>query len=324
MRAFVTGGSGFVGRYLIAALVAQGHAVRALSRSQASIDAVKAAGAEPARGDLSDAAALQQAMAGCDAVFHAAAHVKQWGEPDEFFAVNVRGTENVIAAARAAGVKRLVHISTEAVLAGGPLVGVDESQPRPKRPAGLYPLTKGMAEERVLAANGPGFTSLAVRPRFIWGKGDTSVLPQIAAAVRAGKFAWFERGHYPTSTCHVKNVVEGALRACERGRGGEAYFLTDGDPVELREFLTAMLRTLGVEPTSRSIPRWLGDATAAVSETAWRLFRLSGEPPVTRTTMHLFGRPVTVSDAKARRELGYVGAVSREQGLREMAEGRPQ
>src|SRR5262245_16594749 len=184
MRAFVTGGSGFVGRRLISTLREQGHSVRAIGRSEAARDQVRRAGAEPCEGDLSDVEALKRGMEGCEVVFHSAATVKQWGPRAEFFEVNVRGTENVLEAARATGVKRLVHVSTEAVLVDGtPLVNVDETRPLPDRPIGQYPSTKGEAERLVLSVNSPELTTVAVRPRFIWGKGDTTVLAALVDAV---------------------------------------------------------------------------------------------------------------------------------------------
>src|SRR4051812_38112289 len=120
LRAFVTGGSGFVGRNLIAALRESGAQVRALARSAAAMQAVERAGAEPVAGDLDDEAAMRAGMAGCDVVFHAAAQVGDWGNFADFYRANVAGTEHVLAAARASGVPRLVHVSTEAVLVGGP------------------------------------------------------------------------------------------------------------------------------------------------------------------------------------------------------------
>jgi len=311
-QAFVTGGSGFVGRELIAELVRRGVSVRALARSDAAAAVVSAAGAAAARGDLHDRAAMEAAMRDADVVFHSAAYVKQHGPRAEFFAANVVGTENTLAAAKAAGVKRFVHIGTEAVLADGePIVHVDETRPRAARPIGLYPLTKGLAEAAVIAANGGAFETVVVRPRFIWGKGDTSLLPELVSAVKAGRFGWFDGGRYPTSTCHVRNVVEGTIAAAEKGRGGEIYFLTDGAPVEFRAFITEYLATQGVDAGSRSVPGWLARAVAAA--TSWM-----ARPPLTRTAIALVGHEVTVDDSKARRELGYVGHVSREAGLAEM------
>ncbi|ATB49981.1 NAD-dependent epimerase/dehydratase family protein [Corallococcus macrosporus] len=319
MRAFVTGGSGFVGRNLLAALKVRGTPARALARSTASMTAVTEAGAEPFEGDLSDVERLKAGMEGCDTVFHAAALVKGWGARSEFFETNVRGTERVLEAARAAGVKRLVHVSTEAVLAdGSPLVGVDETMPLPERPIGDYPSTKGEAERRVLSVNAPDFVTVAVRPRFVWGAGDTSLLPQFLEAVRAGRFRWFSGGRYLTSTCHVANCVEGMLLAAEKGRGGEAYFLTDGAPVEFRRFITDMLATQGVDAGQRTLPYGVAATVATVGDLLWGTLGLGGRPPLTRAEVLLMGREVTVRDDKARGELGYEGRRSREEGLREL------
>ena len=322
-RVFVTGGSGFLGRALIAALSERGSHVRALARSAQSAEAVRAAGAEPVAGDLDDERALREGMDGCTVAYHAAAKVELWGRREDFVRITVGGTERVLAAARAAAVPRLVHVSTEAVLAGGAsLAGVDERTPLPARPLGLYPLSKGLAEQRALAANGPGLATVVVRPRFIWGRGDTVLLPGLVAAMRSGAWFWFGGGRHKSSTCHVRNVCAGLLLAAEKGRGGEIYFLTDGEPLEFRDFVTRMVRTQGVEPPAREAPLWLGDALARVTEWLWQEFPIGGQPPLTRTALQLFFREVTVSDAKARSELGYRPLVSVEQGLAELAADR--
>jgi nucleoside-diphosphate-sugar epimerase len=226
-------------------------------------------------------------------------------------------------AAKRAGVKRFVHVSTEAVLVDDkPIIAADETRPRPERPIGLYPTTKGKAEALVQEMNSVEFQTVICRPRFIWGAGDTSVLPQFVEAVKSGRYMWFDGGRYLTSTCHVKNVCEGLILAAEKGRAGEIYFLTDGEPIEFRTFLTELLKTQGVTIADRSLPGWLAHVLATVSETVWTTFNLKGNPLLTRTTYYLMGREVTVKDAKARRELGYEGKVSRQQGLAEMASGQ--
>ena len=319
MKAFVTGGSGFVGRNLLAALVGRGDTVVALARSLAAMQTVRALGAEPQAGDLVDVAAMTAGMADAEVVFHCAAKVEDWGDPAEFQRINVEGTANVIEAARASGVRRLVHVSTEAVLADGtPIHDADETRPRAARPIGLYPSSKAQAEAVALAGNRDGLDVVVVRPRFIWGKGDTALLPKILEVMRKGQFAWIGGGRFLTSTCHVRNVCEGALLAAERGKPGEIYFLTDGAAVEFRGFITAMAQTQGVDPGQRGIPRGLIYALAAVCEFGWRTFPLKGRPPVSRTAVILTGEQVTVNDAKARRELGYAGLVTREAGLAEM------
>jgi nucleoside-diphosphate-sugar epimerase len=316
MRAFVTGGSGFLGRNLIEMLRARGHEARALARSATAASAVEKAGAQAVRGDLDDESALAGGLAGCDVVFHCAADTAQFGDRKRVEAVNVGGTERALAAARNAGVKKFVHVSTEAVLVGGPpIVRADETRPRPRHPIGLYPITKGLAEERVLAANSPELTTVIVRPRFIWGRGDTSVMPILVDAVKTGRFRWIGGGRHLTSTCHVTNVVHGMLLAAEKGKGGEIYFLTDGEPIEVRGFLSQLLEAAGVTPPEGELPFWLARAAAWTAEAAWKTLRLSGAPPVTRSAVLLIGREVTVVDVKARRELGYAPLISRVEGL---------
>lgn len=320
MEVFVTGGSGFVGRHLLRALAEEGHHARALARSDAAAATVDAVGAEPVRGDLADAAALERGMAGCDVVVHAAALTDQWGPADRFHAINVTGTAAVLAAARNAGVPRLVHVSSEAVLADGrALVQVDETYPRPARPVGQYPRTKGLAEDLVLRANSPELATAAVRPRFVWGPEDATVLPAILESVRRGRWSWVDGGNYLTSTCHVANVCEGIVLAAARGRGGGVYFLTDGPPVTVRQFLTDLAATAGVDLPGRSVPRRVAWASAAALETLWSVLRRPGEPPLTRTFLALAAQEMTVVDAKARRELGYTGRISREAGLAELS-----
>ncbi len=317
--AFVTGGSGFVGRNLIVMLREQGYAVKALARSDAAANTVQAQGAEIVRGDLDDESAMRAGMAGCEVVFHSAAKVDDWGDPKDYQRINVDGTKRTLDAAKAAGVKRFVHVSTEAVLIGGPqLINADETWPRPEHPIGLYPLSKGQAEAVVQAANAPDFTTVIMRPRFIWGKGDNTLLPSLMKAIDMGAYRWFNGGHHLTSTCHVRNVCEGLMLGAEKGRGGEIYFLTDGAPVEFRAFVAAMLATQGIEDKSGDLPTWAGKAFAAAGEWVWKTLPLKGRPLLTRSSIRLIGEEVTVNDAKARRELGYVGKVTREAGLAEL------
>jgi nucleoside-diphosphate-sugar epimerase len=320
---FVTGGSGFVGRNLIRALRARGDTVHALARGDASVKTVSELGASAVRGDLDDVAAMREGMRGCEVVFHAAAQVTEWGPRTLFEKVNVTGTRNLLNAAREAGARKLVHVSTEATLAdGSPLVRVDEARALPMRPLPRYPATKAASERLVLQANSEELRTVAVRPRLIWGADDTSLLPQLVEAVKAGRFKWIGGGRHLTSTCHVANVVEGMLLAAEKGHGGNAYFLTDGEPVEFRGFLTRMLATQGVQIGDGSLPRGLAWTAAGACEALWDTLRLPGNPPITRMVVNLFGQEVTVDDAKARRELSYRGLKTIDAGLAELAARR--
>jgi nucleoside-diphosphate-sugar epimerase len=319
--AFVTGGSGFIGGALVRRLVAGGSEVRALARSERSAEAVRGLGAEPVMGDLSDRDAIEAGAAGCDTAFHLAAHLGTWGRREDFIRDNVTGTENTLAGCRAAGVGRFVHCGTEAALiAGEPLVEVDETAPLRPDSKALYCSTKAMAEQAVRAAPADGFETVVLRPRFVWGVGDTTLLPGILELVDKGRFAWIGGGTHLTDTTHVDNVVEGLLLAAARGRSGEAYFVTDGDRVVFREFVSALIETRGVEPPTRSAPAAVAGALAASSEAIWRTFRLGGEPPATRFAVWVSSQECTIDISKARSELGYEPVRTREEGLAELRE----
>lgn len=316
MRAFVTGGSGFLGGHLIAALVARGDSVRALARSDRAAAAVEAAGARAVRGDLAETEAMAAGMKGCAVAYHCAALAEDWAPLADFERVNVDGTRSVLDAARQAGVRKLVHVSTEAVfLDGSPLVQLTESRELPDAPLLGYPSTKAAAERLVLAANDQSLATVIVRPRLIWGRNDPNILPRIVEAVDKGWLRLIDGGTFLTSTCHVDNVVEGMLLAAERGQPGRAFFLTDGDPVEQRWFMAQQLQAVGRALPTGSVPLWLATLAARVLAAVWRGLRLSGTPPLTPLAVALAGHEVTVVDRRARQELGYTAAVSIADGL---------
>jgi nucleoside-diphosphate-sugar epimerase len=313
---FVTGGSGFIGGRLIERLRADGHAVRALARSPSAAERVRARGAEPVDGDLADVAAMRTGAEGCELAFHAAATLGDWGKREDFERGNVDGTSNALRACADAGVRRFVHVGTEAaLLAGEPLVNVDETAPlRPDSPA-LYSATKARAEQAVLAANTDGFETVVVRPRFVWGVGDTTLLPVLVEMARSGRLAWIDGGRHRTSTTHVDNTVEGLVLGATRGRPGNAYFVTDGEPVVFREFVSELLATQSVPAPSRSIPGWAANALARAGEAMWRFLPLPGRPPLTRFAYWVSAQQCTIRIDKAREQLGYEPVTSIPEGL---------
>jgi len=310
---FVTGGSGFIGGHLLEDL-ARDHRVRALARSADSALRVRAYGAEPVRGALG--AVSPADLAGTDVVIHAAAHVEAWGTREAFWATNVDGTRQLLGAARAAGVRRFVFVSTEAVLFDGrDLVDVDEAHPYPARHRYLYSASKAEAERLVLAASTPEFEALAVRPRLVWGPRDTTVLPALRALVDAGRWSWLDHGRARTSTTHVHNLVRALRLATTRGRGGEAYFVADPGERSLRQFLTALLATVGVPLPDRSTPGWVARPMARLVEGAWRALGRTSAPPLTAFEVAMMSRTVTVNTSKARTELGYVPIIGVADGI---------
>ncbi|MGI5132372.1 NAD-dependent epimerase/dehydratase family protein [Pseudonocardia sp. CA-107938] len=319
--AFVTGGSGFVGGHLIERLVGAGWTVRALARSAAAASAVAARGAEPVRGDLASAESVRAGAAGAELAFHAAATVSEWAPRAEFVAGNVTGTANVIAGTRDAEVQRLVHVSTEAVLLNGrPLVRVDETAPlQPASPV-PYVATKAMAEQLVRAADDGVFETVVVRPRLIWGPRDTTILPGLVDSIRRGRFTWIGGGRHLTATTHVANAVEGLIRAAEQGERGQVYFVTDGDPVEFRDFVTRLVSTAGHVPPARSLPASVAAPLASVAETVWSAARVTSTPPLTRLRYWLSAHECTIDISRARTDLGYTPVITRDDGLSALAQ----
>jgi nucleoside-diphosphate-sugar epimerase len=317
---FVTGGSGFIGGRLIERLRRDGHTVRALARSQAAEEKVRALGAEPVPGGLEDATAMRNGADGCELAFHAAATLGDWGRREDFERGNVQGTRNALQACAQAGVRRFVHVGTEAALmAGEPLVQVDETaRLRPDSPV-LYSATKAKAEQAVLDANGEGLETVVVRPRFVWGKGDTTLLPQMVELARKGRLAWIDGGRHLTAVTHVDNTVEGLVLGATRGLPGNTYFVTDGEPVVFREFVSSLLETQGVTAPTRSVPARVAAGLAGAGELAWRLLPLPGRPPLTRFAYWVSSQECTIRIDKAREQLGYVPVKSIAEGLAEMS-----
>ncbi|HBS35024.1 MAG TPA: 3-beta hydroxysteroid dehydrogenase [Parvularcula sp.] len=319
MKIFVTGGSGFVGGAAIAAL-ARAHEIAALSRSAASDAAIASKGGAPVRGDLQTVS--PEMLKGTGAVVHCAAFVEEWGPYDSFYAVNVTGTERLLAAAKAAGARRFIHIGTEAALFHGqPMVDIDETCPLALRSPFPYSRTKALAEMAVAKANDPaqGFETIILRPRMIWGEGDKTLLPAVKAMAEAGRFLWVDGGAAMTSTTHIDNLVAAIVLALTEGRAGEAYFVVDGPPVRFRDFLTRYLAGAGVTLPEKSLP---GPVVRLVANLVEPLYRFAGSktpPPVTRFTAHLMSRDCIIRDDKARAELGYRPAVTLDEGLARLA-----
>lgn len=318
MNIFITGASGFVGGAAARALSARGHAVSAMSRSEKSDAIIRANGATPVRCDLDSIDAAH--LAGIDVVVHSAAFVEAWGPEDAWYKANVLGTQAMLDAAKAADVKRFIHIGTEAAIVRGQDVhDADESYPLAPDSPYPYCATKAQAEMRVRAANAPGaLETIVLRPRFIWGPGDTTLLPTIEKMAAAGGWRWIDGGKAMTSTTHIDNLVHAIELALTRGQGGEAYFILDDDMVSMREMIGAMAESRGLTLGDKQLPGWLAAVAGAIAETLWRTFNLKGEPPVTRHAAMVMRRDCTLVGDKAKTDLGYAPVISRKAGLAAM------
>jgi nucleoside-diphosphate-sugar epimerase len=318
-NAFVTGGSGFVGGALIRRLVAQSVSVVALARGEAAAASVKKEGAVICRGDLLDERAITEGMRGCDTVFHVAGHLSEWDPYEVFYKSNVAGTRTMLAAAKAAGVAAFVAAGAAGVVMGRPMPmkNISEDLPLQAPSWGPYIKTKAEAERLVRQANTFNLRTIVIRPPLIWGAG-MPMLGEMVAAAKGGQFALPDAGRNIVSTSHVDNVVECLILAAEKGRGGEAYYVTDGDDSTLKDVLTGLLGTRGIPPIKRSIPFGVAWRMAAVMEGVWRTFRFRSKPPVTRQTLRMIGQDFTLDTTKARRDLGYRPVIPWHEGIARM------
>ena len=324
----VTGGTGFLGRRLVERLLAAGRSVAVLGRTPASD--LERRGVSFIRAALDDAAAVSAACAGVETVFHVAAKVGVWGRYDDFFRTNVLGTRALLEGCRAHGVRRLVFTSTPSVVYNGrDLAAADESLPLTTECPSPYPLTKAIAEREVLAANSDRLRTVALRPHLIWGPGDPHLVPRILARARAGRLRIVGDGRTRVDMVHVDNaadahlLAEQGLTGChlldDKGQGarradGRAFFITNGEPVVLWEWINELLRGLGERPVTKRISLRSAAAIGAACEAAWRVLRLSGEPPMTRFVAAELAKDHWFDIAAARRDLGYTPRVTMAEG----------
>ncbi len=328
----MTGGTGFLGRRLVERLLAQGREVAVLARHPAPD--LRQKGVRFVTCDLAEAEPVRGACRGVDTVFHVGAKVGVWGPNQSYYRPNVGGTQAIIDGCRAHGVGRLVYTSTLSVVYHGrDIAGADESLPLATACPAAYPLTKAQAERAVLAANSPGLRTVALRPHLVWGAGDPHLVPRVVARARSGRLRIVGSGHNRVDLVHVENVVDAHLLAelaLSRPQtsdaksqespdpGGKAYFITNGEPVVLWDWINDLLRALGIPPVTRHLSLGLATTLAGVGETLWRLLPLAGEPPMTRFVARELALDHWVDIGAARRDLGYHPRVSMAEGTAEL------
>ncbi len=321
----VTGGTGFLGRRLVERLLAAGRSVTILGRTSAPD--LEKRGVRFVRASLDDAYAVQAACAGITTIFHTAAKVGVWGRYDDFFRTNVLGTRALLEGARGHGVANFIHTSTPSVVYNGDaLSGADESIPLTTACPSPYPLTKALAEREVLAAHNQSLRTVALRPHLIWGVGDPHLVPRVLARARAGRLRIVGDGLNQVDMVHVENAVDAHLLAehaltlhtAPQTVGGQAYFITNGEPVYLWAWINELLMGLGEPPLTKKISLRTASALGALCESAWRFLPLRGEPPMTRFIAAELAKDHWFDLTAARRDLGYTPRISMAVGTAEL------
>lgn len=319
MKVLVIGGGGFLGSAIARRLRERGDNVTVLGRNL--YPHLRRLDIRTVQGDVCDGQAVRAACSSHDAVCHVAAKIGIWGRRRDFFEINVLGTRNVIDACRRDGVGRLVFTSSPSVVVGEQgLTGVDESQPYPERYLAHYPATKAEAERAVLAANGPDFSTVALRPHLIWGPGDTQLVPRLLKRARRTRLAQVGDGSNLVDMTYIDNAADAHVAALDRltpdaACAGSAYFISQGEPVRLWGWINDLLTRLGLPVVQKRLSYHAARRLGALLEIAYASLRLRSEPVMTRFLASQLAKPHYFSISAARSDLGYVPAVSTSEGL---------
>ena len=317
MKIFISGVTGYLGRNLARHLMHE-HEVVGMSRDIDKASFLENSGVKIFHGDL-HSNNLAEGIKGCDVVIHTAADTDHKNVSRTQYDTNVVGTELILTAAKAAGVKRFIHISTDSVLlTGKPLRGVTEDVPYPEKAVGNYSKSKQLAEEIVLNSNSANLSVIVLRPRFVWGRDDTTALPQILNAIKNGTFAWIDGGNYKTSTTHIANLCNAVTCAIERGISGETYFVTDDDDRTFREVVSALAEAHGSSVPAKSVPRFIPHTIAKLDDLRRKMLPKSSPLPLTMQEYSTSAVEVTLNISKAKSQIQYTPVVSFQEGLTEI------
>ncbi|ALN58957.1 NAD-dependent epimerase/dehydratase family protein [Lysobacter yananisis] len=320
-RIVVTGATGFLGGALARHLAATRpwQQVVGLGRDAGRGRALQAQGVEFHALDLTDEAAVHRVLRGADTVVHCAALSSPWGRREAFVAANITATEHVVAACIARQVRRLVHISTPGIYHdGAPHLGIREDHRLPAKPVNDYAATKLVAERLVFerCAAG-GVSALALRPRAIFGPGDSAILPRLAQALRAGRLRRIGDEACMVDLSYIDNVVDATVLAMDASwrLGGRVYNISNGEPVAIWNVIDRLADALSLPRPRKRVPKPLALALASAVEAFHRRFRPDAEPPLLRYGVELLSVDMTLDIARAREELGYRPRVNMDEAL---------
>ncbi|WP_446010368.1 NAD-dependent epimerase/dehydratase family protein [Candidatus Electrothrix sp.] len=323
-KILVTGGGGFIGLALVRELCAQGKTVRVLGRHR--YPAAEAAGAVSLQGDIQNLKDVRQAAAGCDTVFHVAAKAGIWGTFQEYYAINVLGTLNVLAACKELGIENLVYTSTPSVVFDGhDIEGGDESLPYSAKPLCAYAITKILAEQYVLQHNSEKLRTAAIRPHLVWGPGDTNLIPRLMARGRDQSLRIVGDGKNQVDIAYIDNVVHAHLLAADNLAGsgsaaGHAFFIGQQEPVSLWPWVNDLFARMDVPPVTSQVSLGTAKTIGWLLEKGYGALGRRQEPKMTRFLAEQLAMSHWFSKKKAETLLGYKEKVSTEVGMERLIE----
>lgn len=318
-KVVVTGGGGFIGKALVRKLIERGVEITVIGRNR--YPDLAAMGVRCLQGDVREASFLNQAVAGCDTVFHVAAKAGIWGAAQEYYSINVMGTQNVIAACRKQGVPHLVYTSTPSVVFDRKnLEGVDETAPYATKPLCHYAASKIKAEQAVLQAQSNDLHTIALRPHLVWGPGDRHLVPRLLERGRAGALSIVGSGANRVDIAYIDNVVHAHILAAENLHttttgAGQAFFIGQEEPVLLWQWINALFVKMEIPQVARRVPFAVAYALGGALEGVYSALRLRQEPKMTRFLASQLAHSHWFSHERAKEVLGYRQQVTTEQGV---------
>lgn len=320
VQVLVTGGGGFVGSWLVRQLLEKKCQVRVLGRNR--YPEIELLGAECIQGDLNNPEIVDKALTGCQLVFHVASLAGIWGKWKDYYETNVCGTENLIVSCQKCGVSALVYTSTPSVVFNGvDISGADEQLAYADTFLCHYARSKVTAEKMVLGANSAELSTCALRPHLIWGPGDPHLLPRIIEAGRRGKLKIVGDGENLVDISYVENVAQAHVLAgldllSLQKSAGKPYFISQGEPVKLWDWINELFQRLGVPQITGRVPFKLARTVGCLQEMIFKtLFPAEKEPGMTRFLAEQLAKDHYFSMESARSDLGYIPAVSMNVGL---------
>jgi 2-alkyl-3-oxoalkanoate reductase len=320
MKAFVTGGGGFLGGAVVRALISRGDEVSCLQRGD--YPQLQLPGVTIHKGDLADTQTVINASRDCDVVLHIAGMTGVWGPYEQYHRTNVIGTQSVIDACAANAINRLVYTSSPSVVFDGRNEeNLDETAPYPDTYFNNYQRTKATAEQLVLAANNDWLSTVALRPHLIWGPGDPHLIGRIISRARTGRLRLARFRGNLVDTTYIDNAVDAHLAAADRvGTGesccGKAYFISNGEPLPMAAIINRVLDAAGMPAINKTLPDNLLYLAGLLSEWLYGLLNINHEPLMTRFIARQLTCAHWYNISAARRDLDYRPRVSIEQGMK--------
>jgi nucleoside-diphosphate-sugar epimerase len=318
MKALVTGATGFLGGALVRRLHGMGWDVTALGRNAKKLNQLEDEGMRVVQHDLKEKNSLIAACKNQEVVFHCAALPSPWGNFEAFYQANVIGTRNVVQACLENNVKRLVHVSTPSIYFDyGSRIGVKETDPLPESISN-YAATKLLAEEEVDKGFANGLAVVSIRPRALFGEGDTVIFPRLIPRLKSGRLPILGDGENIVDLTYIENVVDALLLCAESPANtlGKKYNISNGEPVKIWELVNHICDELNLPHPKRKISYQTANAAATALELIYTLIPTHPEPPLTRLTVSMLAHSTTLDISAARTELGYQPHVSVEEGVK--------